>query len=47
VDDRWKVIFFLDPEGAARDVDVIAGDLIDGIVFATFLESSSDPEELA
>ena len=47
VDDRRKMVFFLDPESAAGDVDVIGRDLVDGIVFAAFLEGSSDTEKLA
>src|ERR1700677_1583888 len=47
VHDWRKVVLFLNTESTAGDVDVIAGNLINGVVLATFLKSSPDAEDLA
>jgi hypothetical protein len=45
--DGRKMVLFLDAEGAAGDVDMVAGDLIHGIVFAAFLKGRPDAEDFA
>ena len=42
-----KVVFFLNAKGATGNIDMVAGDLVDGIVFAAFLKSRPDPKDFA
>jgi hypothetical protein len=41
------VVFFLDAKGGAGDIDVVSGELIDGVVVAAFLEGGFAAEDFA
>ena len=47
MNDLREVIFLLNTERRRGDIDVIRRDLIDGIVFAAFLESRAHTVRLA
>ncbi|MBK7927700.1 MAG: hypothetical protein IPJ98_09465 [Bryobacterales bacterium] len=45
--DDGEVVFFLDAEGGAGDVDVVGGELVDGVVFAALLEGGFAAKDFA